>query len=183
MTEFALHSERLTLKVTTMADAAWLQSVYSQPAVGRFLPTGPWTSEVGDAEVLKRVARTGLDSEEAALSLVARFEGRPVAELILWLTDRGHRVASIGWVGDPEYAGRGFVGEAAAAVLDYAFTEARIHRVAATIDPRNAPSFRLAERLGMRREAHLRENAFLSSEWCDSLIYGMLASDPRPWTP
>jgi RimJ/RimL family protein N-acetyltransferase len=35
------------------------------------------------------------------------------------------------------------------------------------------------ERLGMRREAHLRENEFIKGEWCDELVYAMLASEWR----
>jgi RimJ/RimL family protein N-acetyltransferase len=33
------------------------------------------------------------------------------------------------------------------------------------------------EKLGMRREAHLRENWWLKGEWCDSWIYAMLDSE------
>ena len=36
------------------------------------------------------------------------------------------------------------------------------------------------ERLGMRREAHLRENEFVKGEWTDELVYAMLSSEWKP---
>jgi RimJ/RimL family protein N-acetyltransferase len=33
------------------------------------------------------------------------------------------------------------------------------------------------ERLGMRREAHFVENEFVKGEWCDELVYAVLASE------
>lgn len=44
---------------------------------------------------------------------------------------------------------------------------------------RNVESARVLERLGMRREAHLRENEFIKGEWCDELVNAMLASEWR----
>jgi RimJ/RimL family protein N-acetyltransferase len=35
------------------------------------------------------------------------------------------------------------------------------------------------ERLGMRREAHFREKEFVKGEWCDELVYAILATE---WT-
>ncbi|QRK08676.1 GNAT family N-acetyltransferase [Archangium violaceum] len=41
----------------------------------------------------------------------------------------------------------------------------------------------LMERLGMRQEAHFRENAFIKGEWCDFLIYALLEREWRARTP
>lgn len=181
MSGLELNTPRLRLRAPTLADAAWLQSLYSRPDVARYLPTGPWTPEISDAEVLKRLSRTGLDDPARALSLLATFDGHTVADIEFWLTDREHRIAAIGWVGDPEFSRLGMVTESAAAVLEYAFTYGHVRRVAATIDPRNTASVAVAERLGMHREGHLREAEWQHGEWCDTLIYAILAADPRPW--
>lgn len=42
-----------------------------------------------------------------------------------------------------------------------------------------AASLRVAEKLGMRREAHFIENAFVKGEWTDSIIYGLLDREGR----
>ena len=43
--------------------------------------------------------------------------------------------------------------------------------------PANEPSWRLMERLGMRREAHLREFEIFKGEWGDLYVYAMLAGE------
>ena len=59
-------------------------------------------------------------------------------------------------------------------LVDFGFGELGLHRLTADCDPRNHASARVAEKLGMRREAHFVENAWLKDEWVDSLIYGLL---------
>ena len=45
------------------------------------------------------------------------------------------------------------------------------------MDSRNTASAKLARRIGMREEAHLRKDWWSKGEWTDTLIFGMLASD------
>jgi hypothetical protein len=52
-------------------------------------------------------------------------------------------------------------------------------RVVARIEARNTPSARLAERLGMRREAHLVQNEIFKGEWGDELVFAVLAREWR----
>ena len=48
------------------------------------------------------------------------------------------------------------------------------HRVYGSVDPGNAPSLALLERVGMRREAHFVENLLFKGAWADDVIYAML---------
>jgi RimJ/RimL family protein N-acetyltransferase len=63
--------------------------------------------------------------------------------------------------------------------MNHAFGTLGLHRVEADVDPRNDASLRLVERLGFRREGHLRERYFVAGEIQDSVIYGLLAPDWR----
>ncbi len=85
--------------------------------------------------------------------------------------------AEVGITLAPRAQGHGFAREALAAALDHLFGELGKHRVIASVDPRNAPSIRLLERLGMRREAHFRESVWDKGEWCDDVVYAMLAEE------
>jgi RimJ/RimL family protein N-acetyltransferase len=67
--------------------------------------------------------------------------------------------------------------EAARRMVDLALVELGLRRVFLDCDPRNTGAVRLAEKLGMRREGQLRENVHIKGEWCDSLFYGVLASE------
>ena len=53
-----------------------------------------------------------------------------------------------------------------------------MHRIWAESDPRNPGSWRVLEKIGMRREGHFIENVWLKGEWCDSLMYAVL---DREW--
>ena len=62
-------------------------------------------------------------------------------------------------------------------MLGLAFDHYGVHRVAAQMDARNLASARLARRVGMRQEAHLRQDWWIKGEWTDTLIFGMLSGD------
>ncbi|RRJ86506.1 N-acetyltransferase [Gulosibacter macacae] len=172
-----MSTERLELRVHQAGDVAWMHALYSQPEVARYLLEEPWTQEVAETRVEERLAKNDLDGEAKVLVLAIEHAGEPIGEALLWFTDAERRVAEIGWVLDPRFGGRGFAAEAVTAVLDLAFDHYRVHRVAAQMDARNTGSARLAERVGMTREAHLRQDWWSKGEWTDTVIYGMLAAD------
>ncbi|MGN6610586.1 MAG: GNAT family N-acetyltransferase, partial [Angustibacter sp.] len=156
--DLPLRTERLVLRLHRPDDAAALRAYYGDPQVVRYVPFEPW-DDVSTAEHLaKRVRRTGLSSEAHGLGLVAELDGRVVGDIALWTSPDEPRVAEIGWAFHPHVAGRGLATEAARAVLDIAFDGYGLHRVRAQLDPRNTASARLCERLGMVREAHLRQD-------------------------
>jgi RimJ/RimL family protein N-acetyltransferase len=59
-------------------------------------------------------------------------------------------------------------------MLHLAFDQLGLHRVTARVDVRNEPSLRLAERLGMRREAHLISNEWFKDAWSDEIDFALL---------
>jgi RimJ/RimL family protein N-acetyltransferase len=79
----------------------------------------------------------------------------------------------------PSYWGQGYATEAAHGLLAFGFGELRLHRIWADCDPANLASVRVLEKLGMRREGHLIENAWIKGAWEDSLIFAIL---DREWT-
>lgn len=158
-------------------------------------------SDANEYERLEEVARYGSSpprSLEQSLTYIrdglaqAREEPRRVYDLAI--TEPGDdtmigrcglgiradapREAMLWYVVHPRCQGRGYAVEAARSMLALAFDELGLHRVCADIDPRNAASIRVVEKLGMRREAHFVENAWLKGEWTDSLIFALLE---REW--
>ncbi|GAA4760284.1 GNAT family N-acetyltransferase [Citricoccus nitrophenolicus] len=174
---FPLRTPRLALRPHREADVDWLYRVYSRPDVSRYLLDEPSSLEDAQKRISERIPRDDLDGGHGSLSLVIEREHLPIGDVLLWFTDREHRVAEIGWVLDPDHGGQGFATEAARAVLDLAFSHYRVHRVAAQMDARNAASAKLACMAGMHREAHLRQDWWSKGEWTDTVIFGKLASD------
>ena len=183
--ELPLTTDRLRLRSYRETDAEAHLPIYSREDVSRFLLQDPWTAEMAETEIAKRLTRTGLETESRTLALVIEtadgldsLEGsRVIGDIALWLEDGSDEKAEIGWILDPAASGHGFATEAAIAVLNVAFDHYGLHRVFAQMDSRNTASAKLARRIGMREEAHLRKDWWSKGEWTDTLIFGMLASD------
>lgn len=89
--------------------------------------------------------------------------------------------AELGWVLDPAHTGRGYATEAMRAVIGVCFGELGLRRVHAGCFADNEASWRLMERLGMRREEFSRRTALhRSGVWLDGMNYGLLADE---WPP
>jgi [ribosomal protein S5]-alanine N-acetyltransferase len=93
------------------------------------------------------------------------------------------RTWSLGYIFNPAFYGQGYATEACRRVAAYVFEDLGAHRIEAGCDPRNAPSWRLLERLGMRREAHRLKAMFLRTTpdgepvWVDSYEYAVLEEE------
>ncbi|PCC42811.1 GNAT family N-acetyltransferase [Brevibacterium aurantiacum] len=180
-----LSTNRLNLRAYRESDAEALLPIYSREDVARFLLCEPWTAEVARTEVSKRIPRTGLGTEARALALVIEtadglegIEGSVlIGDIAIWFDGESSEKAEIGWVLNPAAGGHGFASEAATAMLNIGFDHYGLNRVVAQMDARNTASAKLATRIGMQQEAHLRRDWWSKGEWTDTLIFGMLSSD------
>lgn len=83
------------------------------------------------------------------------------------------------WMGEP-FAGNGYMTEAVAVAVRYAFDELRLHRVEAACLPHNVASIRVLERNGFTREGIARRYLRINGIWQDHILFGLLSEDPRP---
>jgi [ribosomal protein S5]-alanine N-acetyltransferase len=80
------------------------------------------------------------------------------------------------WIGEP-FAGQGYMTEALGVVLRYAFTQLRLHRLEANVQPTNVASLALVVRLGFRREGYSPRYLKLGGRWRDHERWAILAED------
>jgi [ribosomal protein S5]-alanine N-acetyltransferase len=85
--------------------------------------------------------------------------------------------ANAGWSVNAAFAGRGVATVGVGALLDLAFGEAALHRVACGIMPRNARSLRVAEKCGFRREGYAPEMLRIAGVWEDHVLLAKLARE------
>jgi RimJ/RimL family protein N-acetyltransferase len=115
-----------------------------------------------------------------SLVVVLKAEGKVVGHIgIGVLKSEEGRQGIIGWLLGRKYQGQGLMTEAARALVTYGFEHLGLHRIIARTGKDNRRSWRLMERLGMRREAHLRKSHLVKGEWCDEYVYAMLADEWR----
>ena len=79
-----------------------------------------------------------------------------------------------------ESLGKGYIGEAGEALIQYGFTSLGLRRIEAEIDPDNHASAKALEKLGFAQEGLLRQRWEIGGVVSDSALYGRLASDRFP---
>jgi RimJ/RimL family protein N-acetyltransferase len=175
-----LRTARLCVRPMTSADVGDLFVYQSDPDVCRYLPFAPRSREEVTAKVEQFSQALTLAADGDYWQLALEREGRAIGDLFFTIKSARDAQAEIGWTLHPAHHGRGYMTEAASALLDLVFGEIGLHRVSAVLDPRNAPSAALCRRLGMREEAHHLEDLWFKGEWGDTLIYAIL---DREWAP
>nr|WP_203606464.1 GNAT family N-acetyltransferase [Streptomyces sp. SID11385] len=190
-----MRTPRLTLRPFTPEDTDAMHAYQRLPEVARYLYRPPRTRAECEAVIAVQPAWEK-DGDRVLLAVCptpaapgASASGVPApgvpasgvptlaGEVSLNLRDTRARQAEIGWSLHPGAAGRGYATEAARALAHLAFTVLGVHRLYARVDAENTASFRVCERLGMRREAHLVENDLWEGRWGDEFVYGLLARE------
>jgi [ribosomal protein S5]-alanine N-acetyltransferase len=170
-----LTTARLVVREFVEADWAALHAFESDPEAVRSQSSGPRPAEVCRAYVRRRLADPAERPRRVYdLAVARRAEGDLVGRCGLKFTDAGLRDGTLWYLLHRAHWGRGDTPEAARALLGLGFAGLSLHRMWADCDPANAASTRVLEKLGLRREAHLRKHARLKGAWVDSLLYAAL---------
>lgn len=131
-----------------------------------------------------------LDPSRLAKTLVVELDGLVIGDLMVAIEDAWSQAevaelakgvqAEVGWCLGAGHQGHGYATEAVAALIEICFEDLSLRRVTAMCFADNTASWRLMERLGMRRETHnVRESLHRSGEWLDGLGYALLADEWR----
>ncbi len=97
--------------------------------------------------------------------------------VLLKLIDRRDEQAELGYWIDEAESGKGYVTEAARALLTYGFNALDLNRISACHMTRNPASGRVLARLGMQQEGHLRQAAKKWGMFEDLLVWGILREE------
>ncbi len=172
-------TERLLLRPLAPADLDAVCDIYLRPQVTRYLYWKPRTRPDVAAWLAQRTDRGTLEREGDALSLalVLPGSGAFIGNVVLKWLSAAHQQGEVGFVLHPDHHRRGYAVEATRVMLRLGFEGLGLHRICGRCDGRNKASATVMERLGMRHEAHLRENELVAGEWTDELIYAMLATE------
>ncbi len=169
----AIQTARLTLRAFEPADAARFAAYRNHPDVARLQTWESYTLEAAQT-LIAQMQHLEQPTQDHWYQIAVTLENQLIGDLAFKLEDRQ---AEIGFSFDPAFQGKGYATEAATALLEFAFTTLKLHRVHATTDPRNTSSMRLLEKLGFRKEGHLLENFWFKGAWVDDVLYGLLASE------
>lgn len=170
-----LTTERLILRPFFAADGNDLYEYLSDPAVVEFEPYRPLSLDECHQEAERRA------NDGAFIAVCLKENGKLIGNI--YFDKREYDAWELGFVFNAAYQGKGYAYESAKEVLRNAFSKLGIRRVVACCNPLNEKSWRLLERLGLRREGHLRQNVYFWKDengrpmWKDTYEYGMLAEE------
>ncbi len=177
--DYPVGTARLLLRPLSAAETEALVAYRSLEEVCRFVPFEPMNIEVVAEKLDGGWSRRAIVAEGDALTLGVELArtGQVIGDVMLFFQSAEHRGGEIGWVFHPGHFGHGYATEAFHAVLHLTFDQLGLHRVIARVDARNDASLRLADRLGMRREAHLITNEWFKGSWSDEIDLGLLEDE------
>jgi RimJ/RimL family protein N-acetyltransferase len=175
---FPLRTERLLLREFTQGDFDDVHAYAIDPDVVRYMDWGPNTLDDTQAALDRWfAAQSCWPRADVNLAVEHVADGLVIGSIRLSVTDEAARTGDIGYSFASAYWRQGIGTEAARAMVAVGFEVLGLHRIWAECDTRNAGSYGIMEKLGMRREGHLRQNKRARDGWRDSYLYAILADE------
>ena len=173
-----LESERLLLREFNLADWPAVNAYTSDPEVVKYMPFDP-TSDAQTREHLSQCLATAAEQPRRIyeLAVVLRAQNQLIGTATIALYPQERRHASFSYLLHRKYWGHGYATEAMRMLINFGFSVLQLHRLEDTCDTRNLASARVMEKLGMRREGHLRETIWKDGQWYDEYIYAILVHE------
>ncbi|MFQ5526353.1 MAG: GNAT family N-acetyltransferase [Thermoanaerobaculia bacterium] len=172
-----ISGDRVRLRALSSGDLEALYAIFSDAEVMRYWSHAPF-SDIAEAESYLADIRRGVMSRSLFQWGLCRSEDdRVIGTCTLWQFDAANRRCEIGFALAREHWGGGWMSEGLTVLIDYTFSQLGLLRLEADVDPRNAASITLLERLGFEREGYMRERWLVEGKTADSVFYGLLAKD------
>ena len=162
-----------------MDDLEDMHAYRSLPEVARYQYWEPMSRDHLTGKVAEWSLLDGQDGRNLTLGVVLRSSGRLIGDIMILMSHDEARQGEVGFTLHPDFQRKGFATEAVTALIDLSFDQFGLHRIFGCCDARNAGSYGLMEKLGMRREAHFREHARFKGGWDEEYVYAILEDEWR----
>ena len=172
-----LRTSRLLLRPYRPEDAPALFSIFSDPQVMRYWSTPPWASIEHAHRAIEGDIKSLESGQQLRLGIERIDDSALIGQCTLFNFARPCRRAEIGYCLASAAWRRGYMQEALQELIRYGFVDLDLNRIEADIDPRNAASARLLQRLGFVEEGLLRERWIVNGEISDTCFFGLLRKE------
>lgn len=174
-----LETDRLRLRPITLEDVPMVFDNWVQdPEVARYVTWEVHRSqEVTEGYIGSLVAAYASQESSYDWGIEVKETGELIGSLsFVGVSDRD-QVAELGYCLGRNWWGQGYMTEAVAEILRFAFEEVGFNRVQAVFDQRNPASGRVMEKVGMIYEGTMREVRKVKGEFVTIKLYAILKSD------
>lgn len=170
-----LETERLRLREITDADAPAFADIFKDPEVLRYIIMDPLANDVDGALWWINWMRGHFEQQNAVRwGIAEKGSDTLIGTCGFHYWSREHRRCDIGYDLHRAYWGKGYVTEAARAVVRWCFENLSLHRIQADCTDGNHGSERVLEKLGFTYEGLWRENTFEHGQFVSLRQYGLL---------
>ncbi|KTD85989.1 GNAT family N-acetyltransferase [Paenibacillus etheri] len=166
-----IKTDRLLIRKFEVIDWQAVHEYTSEINVMKYLPEGVFSEENTKEFINKNIG------DNAGNFPVVLMEENLLIGHIVFYKYFGDHTYEIGWVFNPKYHKKGYASEAAQAILKYGFEKMKLHRIIATCQPQNIPSYRVMDKIGMRREGYFKKCIPNGDEWWDEYYYAILEEE------
>jgi ribosomal-protein-serine acetyltransferase len=170
--------DEVSLKLIDLGDAEQIFELtdQSRDSLREWLPWLDMTRTVNDTRAFIQGAQRGYGENHSMITVIL-FNGVIVGVIGFNELNLMNKTAQIGyWLG-VGYQGSGLMTRAAAAMINYAFNELKMHKVEIRAASGNKKSRAVPERLGFKQEGSIRQAEWLYDHYVDHVVYGMLDSE------
>ena len=172
-----LTTERLILRPLQLKDAADMFAYASDPQVAEHVLWRAHGSIRDTQAFIRFVLAQYRRGEPSTFGVWHKGDRRLIGTMGYTAWSETDRMAEVGYSFSRAYWGQGLAAEALEALLQFSFDVLYLHRVEGQHTPQNPASGRVMEKVGMRREGHMRGRVWNKGVFVDTVMYGILRSD------
>lgn len=167
-----LQTERLILSQLEEKDIPFIVELLQHRIFSDLTSNIPYPYVENDARSWVKMSKEAFENNTGYTFAIRNKEGQIIGAI--GLHDRDDDKAELGyWIGIP-YWNKGYVTEAAKAIIDFGFNELKLNKIFATHFPHNPASGRIMEKAGMEQEAVLIKEVKKGGEYFDLVRYCIL---------
>ena len=173
-----IETDRLSFRNLKLTDAESIFEYRSEPKIYLYQIQRPANIEdVTDFINSNIKLETDPSKNWFNIAIIFKKDNILIGDIGLFFFDRERIQLELGYTLSSLYQGKGYAEECLKSLIDYVFKSLNIHRIIASMDPRNIKSENLVKKLGLRLEAHHLKNMKIENEWVDTKIYAILKEE------
>lgn len=172
-----LTTERLIMRKMLVSDYKDMFEYSCRPETSKYLLWTPHVSPKFSKRYLSYLQGQYRDENFYDFALENRATGKMIGTCGFTTFDLENNSAEVGYVLNPDYWGIGLAPEALRRLMQFGFTELRLHRLVAKIINENSASKRVAEKCGFRHESTHKDAMLIKGEYRTICEYAILAPE------
>lgn len=170
-----IETERLVIRAFRQEDSAcayknWAGDERVQPEYGEPVYNTLEKTKALIAEYIRRTQEEG----EMRWAICLRESGECIGQIAYYKVDRKNNCAELEYCIGVPFQNKGYVTEAAKAVVDFGFSDMELHKLRICRRSKNPRSGRVIEKCGFVYEGTFRDAVFVGGEYQDMLCYSIL---------